>query len=69
MKSNPPEFDEGPKAATQFKDTMRKILSVSRAEIQKREAEYQKRVARNPRKRGPKKKVKPSASRDLGDDI
>ena len=63
MKPQPnPQFDEGPQATTRFKAAMRKILSVPHSEIQKREAEYQKHVAQNPRKRGPKKKIKPSAS-------
>jgi len=38
------------------------VLSVSREEMQQREAEYKKRADANPRKRGPKRKVKPSAS-------
>jgi hypothetical protein len=63
-----PEFDEGPQATTRFKVTMQKILSVPRSEIQKREAEYQKRVALNPRKRGPKRKIKPSVAHVPVDD-
>ena len=38
------------------------VLSVPREEMQRREAEYRKRADANPRKRGPKRKVKPSAS-------
>jgi hypothetical protein len=61
MKSKPnPEFDT-------FTHTVDTLLSVPREELQRREKEYRERVARNPRKRGPKKKIKPSASRDLGD--
>jgi hypothetical protein len=42
-----------------------KVLSVSKEEIDRREAEYRKRADANPRKRGPKRKVKPpSASPD-----
>ncbi len=47
-----------------FDKAVRQILSVPKAEILKREAEYQKQVEANPRKRGPKRKVKPSASPD-----
>jgi hypothetical protein len=39
-----------------FTNTLDRLLSVSHSEIQKREEEYQKQVARNPRKRGPKPK-------------
>ena len=38
-----------------------RVLSVSHEEIKRREAEYRKRADANPRKRGPKRKVKPSA--------
>jgi hypothetical protein len=65
MKSKPnPEFDEGPSATSRFKRAMKTIIGVPRVEIQRREAEYQKRVALNPRKRGPKPKVKSSVSLD-----
>jgi hypothetical protein len=37
-----------------------KVLNVSREEMLRREAEYKKQVQANPRKRGPKSKVKPS---------
>jgi hypothetical protein len=40
------------------------ILSVPRSEFKRREEEYRKRTDANPRKRGPKRKVKPSASPD-----
>jgi hypothetical protein len=49
-----------------FTNTVDRLLSVPHSEIQKREKEYREKVAQNPRKRGPKQKVKPSASRDLG---
>jgi hypothetical protein len=39
-----------------------KVLSVSHEEIKRREAEYKKHSDANPRKRGPKRKVKPVAS-------
>lgn len=38
------------------------VISVPREELLRREAEYRKRADANPRKRGPKRKVKPSAS-------
>jgi hypothetical protein len=63
MKSKPnPEFDS-------FTRIVDKLLSVPREELQRREKEYREQVARNPRKRGPKKKIKTSASRDLGDGV
>jgi hypothetical protein len=56
MKPKPnPEFD----AFTKLVD---RVLSVPHAEIQRREQEYQKQAAQNPRRRGPKRKVKTSAS-------
>ena len=41
-----------------FDKAMGRILSVSKTELQRREEEYKKRAALNPRKRGPKPKVK-----------
>jgi hypothetical protein len=38
------------------------VLTVSREEMKRRESEYRKQADANPRKRGPKRKVKPSAS-------
>lgn len=56
MKPKPnPEFDA-------FTDTIDRLLSVSREEMLRRETEYRDQVAQNPRKRGPKKKIKPSSS-------
>ena len=55
MKSKPnPEFDA-------FTNTVDRLLAVPREEMQRREKEYRAQVAQNPRKRGPKKKVKTSA--------
>jgi hypothetical protein len=51
-----------------LKAALKKIVSVPRSEIHKREAEYQKRAALNPRRRGPKRKVEPSASPGPGAD-
>ena len=61
MKSKPnPEFDA-------FTDTVDRLLAVPREEIQRREKEYRKKVAQNPHKRGPKRKVKPFASHGPAD--
>ena len=51
----PSEFDA-------FTALVDRVLSVPHSEILRREAEYKKRSDANPRKRGPKRKVKPSAS-------
>lgn len=39
-----------------------RVLAVPHAEILRREAEYKKQSAMNPKRRGPKRKVKPAAS-------
>lgn len=67
MKSKPVELIEGPRALGRFKTAMKKILSVPHSEIVRREEEYKKQAALNPRKRGPKPKQK-SASPDPADD-
>ncbi len=45
-----------------FTNLVDRVLAVPRDEMARREAEYQKQAKANPRKRGPKRKVKPSAS-------
>jgi hypothetical protein len=56
-----PEYNEGPEASERFVAGMKRLLSVPREEILRRESEYKKRAALNPRKRGPKpKKSSPS---------
>jgi len=56
MSSKPnPEFDA-------FTNAVDRLLAVPHKEIQRREKEYRKQVERNPRRRGPKRKVKSSAS-------
>jgi hypothetical protein len=54
MKST--EYREGADASARFVGAMRKILSVPRAEILRREAEYKKQSALNINRRGPKRK-------------
>jgi hypothetical protein len=41
------------------------VLTVSREEMKRREAAYRKQVDANPRRRGPKRKVKASASPEV----
>ena len=55
---------KGPHSAeyNAFTNLVDRVLSVSSDEMKRREAEYKKRVDQNPRKRGPKRKVKPPAS-------
>jgi len=45
-----------------FRDLTDRLLAVPRATIQERLAQYREASAQNPRKRGPKPKVKPSSS-------
>ena len=65
MKPDPatplPECIEGPDAAHRFDQGMRQILSVSHATLKRRERAYRKRSLANPKRRGPKPKVKASA--------
>ena len=56
-------YDEGPHAAERFEAAIKTILAVPRSEMERREKQYQKETALKP-KRGPKRKTKPSASRD-----
>lgn len=52
-----PQYDE-------FTRLVDRVLAVPHLTIQKREAEYKAQVEKNPKRRGPKRKVKPSASPD-----
>jgi hypothetical protein len=54
-----PDMIEGPEAFTRFRDTMKKVLMVPHAEIQRRIEAERKTSALNPNRRGPKPK-KPS---------
>ncbi len=44
----------------QFDSLMEKLLTVPKSTIHERHAEHKKRAALNPKKRGPKPRVKPS---------
>jgi hypothetical protein len=55
MSQKPSEWDA-------FTSLVDKVLSIPREDILRSEAEYRKRADANPNKRGPKRKVKPSAS-------
>ncbi len=65
MKKDPtslPECSEGPTAFWRFDKEVRFLLSVPHDTIAARERSYQEGVECNPTPRGPKRKVKPSAS-------
>ena len=61
-KFSPPHKQEGRRMSVtsqeyeRFEASMKQVLSVSKAEILRRESEYQKQAAVNPNKRGPKRK-------------
>ena len=57
MKSRTPEYIEGTEAWKRFNKTMKAVLAVPHAEIQKRIEEHRRQAALNPRKRGPKRKA------------
>jgi hypothetical protein len=57
-----PECVEGPEAFKRFDATMGALLSVPRTTLKRREKTYRKKVDANPTRRGPKRKVTPSAS-------
>jgi hypothetical protein len=45
-----------------FTSAVERLMAVPKAEILRREAKYKRQADLNPRKRGPKRKVKPSSS-------
>jgi hypothetical protein len=61
-----PEMIEGPEAWSRFEGTVKGVLVVPHAEIQRRIEEHRKEAASNPNRRGPKRKIKSSASHALG---
>jgi hypothetical protein len=52
------EIIEGPEAWGRFKNIMRGLMAVPRAEVLKREQQYKKEIADNPNRPGPKPKAK-----------
>jgi hypothetical protein len=64
MKNNTPlpECIEGQEAATRFDSEVRFLLSVPKPLIERRERAYRKKSDTNPNRRGPKRKITPSAS-------
>jgi hypothetical protein len=48
---------EGPEAFTRFRGAMKKVVTVPHAVIQQRIEEHREQAAKNPRKRGPKRKA------------
>jgi hypothetical protein len=52
-----PEYVEGPEAWTRFQSAMSKVIAVPHSEIQRRIEEHRKEAARNPNRRGPKRKA------------
>jgi hypothetical protein len=57
MKAKQPEYVEGPEAWKRLEGNMRKLLTVPKAELQRREAEYRKQVDANANRRGPQRGV------------
>jgi len=55
-----PECIEGPEAFRRFDEGIRQILSVPHSTLVRRERAYKKKSLANPKRRGPKPKVKPS---------
>lgn len=51
------QYEEGPKAAQRFQETVHRVLSVSKDELAKREATYQKARANKDRP-GPRRRVR-----------
>jgi hypothetical protein len=57
-----PEYIEGTEAFQRFDSMMTALVAVPRSVIEKREEEYRKTVAANPKRRGPKpRKTTPKA--------
>lgn len=61
-----PDMIEGTEAFKRFETAMRRVLSVPHSEIQRRVEEHRKEAAKNPNKRGPKRKSEHSKSSRLG---
>jgi hypothetical protein len=52
-----PEMIEGPEAYRRFRDATKAVLAVPHSEIKKRVESHRQKAARNPNRRGPKRKV------------
>jgi len=52
-----PEMIEGPEAFQRFRDGMKAVLAVPRSTLQKRIEEHRAQAAKNPNRRGPKRKA------------
>ena len=52
-----PEMIEGPEAFRRFRDATKAILAVPHSDIKKKIDAHRKKVAKNPNRRGPKKKA------------
>ncbi len=52
-----PEMIEGPEAFRRFRDATKAILAVPHSEIKKRIDEHRAQTAKNPNRRGPKRKA------------
>jgi hypothetical protein len=59
-----PECIEGPEAFQSFDALVDSVLAVPRSTLVRRERAYRKKVEANPKRRGPKRKVDPSACPD-----
>jgi hypothetical protein len=57
-----PEYIEGPEAWQRFNAAMKHVVSVPHAKVQEQIKEHRRQAALNPNRRGPRRKVKPSAS-------
>lgn len=59
-----PECHEGTEAFQRFDALVDSVLAVPHSLIERRQRAYRKKVESNPNRRGPKRKVNPSASSD-----
>jgi hypothetical protein len=59
-----PECHEGPEAFQRFDALVSSVLAIPHSTLVRRERAYRKKVESNPNRRGPKRKVIPSASPD-----